>query len=197
METNNKEKILITLLKEPQKKHTITSLSKETKISRPGIWKILKKLQSEELIALTPVGTGKTNTYIITLNWQNPLTEKNIELILTKESLKHQRWIFNFEKLKKEVDFLILYGSILHSPKQANDIDLLGIVSNKNKFIEVNKIITKIQATQIKKIHSINLTPSELKDEIQSQNKAFIDAIKKGAVLFGQENFIKFIKNLR
>ncbi len=197
METNNKERILITLLKEPLKQQTITSLAEETKISRPGTWKILKKLESEELIILTPVGTGKTNTYIINLNWKNPLTEKTLELILTKETLRHQRWKFNFEKLEKQVDFLIIYGSILHSPKQANDIDILGIISNKKSFVEVNKIILEIQKSQLKKIHPINLTSLELKDEIQNKNKAYIDAIKKGIILFGQDKFTKFIKDLK
>ena len=55
----------------------------------------------------------------------------------------------------------------------------------------------EIQKTQLKEIHLINLTPSELKAEIQSQNNAFIDAIKKGVVLFGQDKFIKSVKELK
>ena len=197
IENSNREKILITLLKEPLKKHTITSIASDLKISRPGTWKILKKLQDEELIKLSSIGNGKTNTYIVNLNWQNSLTEKTLELILTKEALKHKQWRFDFEKLEKRVDFLILHGSILHMPKQANDIDILGIVSNKKRFAEINKILLEIQKTQLKEIHLINLTPSELKAEIQSQNNAFIDAIKKGVVLFGQDEFIKSVKELK
>ena len=33
----------------------------------------------------------------------------------------------------------------------------------------------------------------EFKDELKKQNKAYIDALKKGIILFGQDNFIKFI----
>ena len=197
MENSNKERILITLLKEPLKKHTITSMASDLKISRPGIWKILRKLQDEELIKLSSIGNGKTNAYIVNLNWQNYLTEKTLELILTKEALKHKQWRFDFEKLENLADFLILYGSIIHTPKQANDIDVLEAVSDKKRFAEINKILLEIQKTQLKKIHLINLTPLELNSEIQSQNNAFIDTIKKGIVLFGQDKFIKFIKELK
>ena len=40
----------------------------------------------------------------------------------------------------------------------------------------------------------INFTSSEFKNEIQ-ENKAFKDAIKNGIILFGQEKFVKFMKN--
>ena len=33
-----------------------------------------------------------------------------------------------------------------------------------------------------------------MKKELENPNKIFIDAIKKGIILFGQEKFIKFIR---
>ena len=36
----------------------------------------------------------------------------------------------------------------------------------------------------------------ELKDELEKPNKVFIDALKRGVVLFGQEKFIRFMKEL-
>lgn len=184
------------ILKDFSRKHTITSLSKEIGNTRMGVWKTLKKLQIDKLILLMPVGKGKTSTYLAKLNWKNPLVEKTLNLLLTEESLKYPRWLANFSELEEKTDFLILYGSILHSPKEAGDIDLLGVIFNEEKFKDIPKIIDKIQQTQIKKIHSINLTEKELKEEIISQkNPAFIDAIKKGVILYGQEKFIKFVKS--
>lgn len=188
--------ILKILLKQFSIKWTITSLAKEVNMSRVGIWKTLKKLEAEKLIFLPPIGKGKTSTFNINLNWENPLLEKRLLLTLTEEALKNQRWINNFAELENKVDFLILYGSILHSPKEAKDIDILGVVSNKSNFQKIEEIIQKIQKTQIKKIHSENFTKSEFKSEIKKPNKIFIDAIKKGIILFGQEKFIKFIKEI-
>jgi len=145
---------------------------------------------------LSVLGDGKTSIFNISLNWENPILEKKLSLILAEDSQKNSRWINNFEELKDKVEFLILYGSILHSPKEAKDIDILGITLGKNNFQEADKIIRKIQKSQIKKIHFENLTKAELKKEIKKPNEIFIDAIKKGVVLFGQDKFITFVKEI-
>ncbi len=194
METT-KTKILKILFKDIAVKHTITYLAQEVGMSRAGLWKVLKKLENENLILLSSVGAGKTSTYIVNLNWKNSILDKVLSLALTEDAIKNQRWISNFSELEDNVGFLIIYGSILHSPKEAKDIDILGVTNNK--FIEIEESIKKIQKTQIKKIHSLNFTAKELKEEIRKPNKAFIDAIKKGIVLFGQDNFIKFIKSIK
>ena len=60
----------------------------------------------------------------------------------------------------------------------------------------IQQIIDKIQKTQSKKIHSLNFTEMEFQEELLKPNKAFIEAIKKGAILFGQDNFIQFMKKI-
>lgn len=193
--TKSNTKILKILLKNLIIKPTITFLAKEISMSRVGTWKILKKLEAEKLIILSPIGAGKTSIYIISLNWENPIVEKTLSLALTEDALKNQRWLSNFAELEDKLDFLLIYGSIIHSPKEANDLDILG-VTNKNKFLKIEESIKKIQKTQIKKIHALNFTPAEFKCELEKPNKIFIDAIKKGIILFGQEKFIKFIKRI-
>lgn len=197
METikNTSQKVLTILLKDFSN-HTATSLSKELKMSRWGIWKIIKKLEEDELIMLDQVGTGKTSIRRIKLNWNNVLMEKILAFSLTQEALKYKRWRYDFADLEKEVDFLILYGSILHSPREANDIDTIGVAKEK-KLTKIGNIILNIQKIQAKKIHSINLTQKELKQELEKPNKVYLDAVKKGIILFGQEKFIKFIKELQ
>lgn len=188
-------KILKILLKYLAIKPTITFLAKEINMSRVGTWKILKKLETEKLVILSPIGTGKTSTYSMSLNWENPIVEKTLSLALTEDTVKNQKWLSNFAELEGKVDFLLLYGSTIHSPKEAHDVDILG-VTNKNKFVKIEESIKKIQKTQIKKIHALNFTPAEFKTELEKPNKIFIDAIKKGIILFGQDKFIKFIKDV-
>ena len=187
-------KILLTILKDFSKKHTITSLSKELKITRTGIWKILKRLESREFITLQSLGSGKTSIYMVEIMW-GVLTEKVLSLYLTEESLGQIRWRKNFEELEKESDFLIIYGSILNSKDKANDIDLVSI-EPKNKFLITQKIINKIQKTQLKKVHDIHFTKEEFKQELKESNKAFIEAVKKGVILFGQEKFVQLMKEV-
>lgn len=194
---NTEDKILTILLKQFSINWTITFLANEINISRVGIWKVLKKLEKENLIILTSIGQGKTNTINIKLNWDNIILDKRLSLILTEEASKQQRWLKNFEELKDITELTLIYGSILHSPKEVNDIDIIEIVFNKTYFLKIEKAIQKIQKTQIKKIHSESFTKTEFKDEIKKPNKIFIDAIKKGIILFGQEKFIKFIRDIQ
>ncbi|HLC97891.1 MAG TPA: hypothetical protein VJC21_03875 [Candidatus Nanoarchaeia archaeon] len=187
--------VLLHLLKDFYSTHTISLLAKELGLSRVGIWKILKKFESSKYVLLKNVGTGKTSAFIITLNWENPLVEKLLSLYLTEEALKQKRWQVNFIDLERVTNFVILYGSILPSPQQANDIDILGIASKKN-LVKIHTVLEKAQKTQSKKIHSINVIESEFKAELKKQNKAFIDAVKKGVILFGQDKFVMFMKGM-
>lgn len=189
-------KILKMLAKDFRARHSVTSLAKEIGMSRVGIWKVLKKMQLNKLVILSPVGSGKTSIYIADLNWENFLALKNLEFALAEDAFSYKKWLSIFSELKDKTEFLILYGSILHSSNEANDIDILGI-ANKDKFIELDKAVNKIQKTSIKKIHALNFTPNELKKELTKPNKVFIDAIKKGIILFGQEEFINFIKEVK
>ena len=194
MDTNNKEKILELLLKEPFEVHTATSIAEALKITRQGVWKTLNKLEDNDLINLNPISKAKTSATSINLNWSNPVTEKNLSLTLTKESLKQHRWMVNFKELESKTHFLILFGSILNKPKEANDIDIIAVTSKKS-FKAIEEEIMKIQKTQLKKIHLIDLTKEEFNQELKKHNKAYIEAVTKGVVLYGQDNFIKFIKN--
>ncbi|MEK6927062.1 MAG: nucleotidyltransferase domain-containing protein [Nanoarchaeota archaeon] len=185
------------LFKSLFKSHTVSSIAKLLGMSRVGIWKTLKKLEESKFVILTPVGEGKTSTYGVTLNWDNVLVEKKLAVLLTEEAFKEERWRFNFAELERNVSFLFLFGSILHSPKDASDIDIFVVLDNKNKFNEVTEIISKIQKTQPKKIHFIDLTIDEFEKELNDKNKAYLDALSKGVVLFGQENFIRLIKRVQ
>ena len=195
-ENHTADRVLIILLKEPFATHTATSIAKSLNITRQGIWKTLNKLSENKLINLESVGNTKTSTATMKLNWINPVTEKTLSLILTKEYLKQQRWRVNFAELENNVKFLILFGSILNNPKEANDIDILAVV-NKKKFKAIEEIIVNAQQTQLKKIHLVDLTEIEFSQELKKTNKAYIDIVKKGVILYGQDNFIQFMRYLQ
>lgn len=197
METANKtsKRVLLLLFKDFSTMHTVTSLAKQLKLSRVGIWKILKRLEAGKYISLKSVGSGKTSTSFVKLNWENPILEKTIALYLTEEAVKHRRWQVNFADLERIADFVILYGSILRSQHEANDVDILT-VNEKKSFIDIQKIIDKAQKTQTKKIHAISFTGTEFRIELKKDNKAFIDALRNGVVLFGQDNLIRFMRGI-
>lgn len=199
MEINNNasDKIIKILLKEFYLNNTVSSLAQKLVMSRVGIWKILKRLESNKLIMLSSIGKGKTSAYMVKLNWDNILVEKKLAFLLSEDAIRQERWRFNFAELEKHVSFLLLFGSILYSPKEARDIDLFAVVDNKKEFKTIDEIMLKIQGIQSKKLHFIDLTESEFEQELNNKNKAYIDALTKGVILYGQENFIKLIKKLQ
>ena len=69
-------------------------------------------------------------------------------------------------------------------------------VFKKDRFVKVQVIIDAVQKTQSRRIHAINFTESEFRDELKKANPAFISAVKSGVVLFGQDAFVEFIQGL-
>ena len=188
-------RIALLLLKDFSTMHTITSIGKELGMTRSGIWKVLKRLEIEKYIIMK--STGKETSLVVPkLNLKNDLLDKYIGLALGREAMEYERWIFNFKDVKEHVGFFILYGSVLKSYAKAKDIDVIGIIPDRKSFKKLHESLDKIQKSGSKRIHSINFTQSEFREELLKPNKAFIDAVKEGVVLFGQEKFIKFIKKL-
>ncbi len=198
METKKKttESILLMLLKEPFAKHTATSLAGVLGLTRQGIWKAVHALAEQKLIRIEALNGAKTSAALIRLNWQHPLTEKKLAFLLTQESLNYGRWIDEFKPLQEKVNFLLLFGSILHSPKTANDIDIFMVVADRSDFKGIEEALRTIQITQRKKIHAIDLTESEFKHELRRPNKAYFDALKKGVILHGYEQFVQCIREV-
>ena len=195
IDKNNPKKVLLTLLKDFSSIHTITSLAEQIKLSRVGVWLISNRLEEERYCTLTATGKGKTSTSFLKLNWDNILVEKTLILYLTEEALEQKRWYLHFTTLEKEVDSLILYGSILHAPQLAHDIDILCIADKKN-FVKIQHTLDTLQKTTHKKIHSIQFTEQEFLHELRKPNDAFVDAVKTGVILYGQEKFIQGMKKV-
>ena len=187
-------RIALLLLKDFSTMHTITSIGKELGMTRSGIWKVLMKLKKENYIILET--TEEKSLLIPKLNLRNELLEKYLDFALSKEAKEHERWIFNFTEAKEHVSFFILYGSVLKSYAKAKDLDVIGIIPDRKSFKKLHESLDKIQKSESKRIHTINFTESKFREELLKPNKAFVEAVKKGVVLFGQEEFIKFMRRL-
>ena len=193
MNTTN-QNILLLLLKDFSTSYTPSIIAKTLHKSRWGIWKNLREMEQQELITLHTTGTGKTSTRIIKIRW-TPLTQKTLSFALAQESAQQKRWQFTFAEIESTVDFFVLYGSTIHALKNAGDIDVFS-VSKEKKMPTIRERIQIIQKTQEKNIHVINFTEKEFTQELKNSNNVFIDALKKGTVLFGQDEFVQFIKRV-
>ena len=176
------QEIILRLFKDFLMPYNSRSISKFVGISHAGAFKIFKKLEKREIVKATQI--GKANIY--SLNSENPLTPREIEIALIIESQNHRKWLEEFKILKEKAIFVILFGSIIKNEKTARDIDLL-VVADKTEFKNIKRIINQKNKLLNKKIHLIPQTLEDFKHDVLSRNKAIMDIIETGIVLFGQD----------
>lgn len=183
MKLTKEQEIIITLFKDFLTSYNSRNISHTINMSHPGAFKILKKLEKEEVVIAKQVGKA----IIYSLKFDNPITRRKVEMALTIEAQNHKRWIEEFKELENEAQFVILFGSILTNEKVARDIDLLAVAESNNSG-RIKEVITERNKILNKKIHLILQSPEDFKRDIDTKNKVMIEILKKGIVLFGQEH---------
>lgn len=182
------QEIIKLLFKDSLTFYNSRSISNIVGISHAGAFKILKKLEKRQIV--NPLRVGKAIIY--SLNKENPITLREIEMVLTLEAQNYKRWIEEFKNIQDKVKFAILFGSIIKNESSAKDIDLL-IIADKEKFSDVRKLIKERDKFLNKKVHLLLQTPEEFTFDLGNKNKVTLEIIKKGIVLFGQEEARKII----
>jgi DNA-binding Lrp family transcriptional regulator len=187
------KEIIILLFRNPFTKHTITSLTNKLNRSRVGVWKTVKSLEKDGILKLTPMELLMREVFIVNLNWNNSLVEKAIEIYLEDESNSIKEKSLNTDKLKGVVNFLISHD--VENPETIeSETNLISIVPHKKGFIKIRQNPEELNSD--KKINTMNLTEAEFTQILFNKDVKYINALKKGKILSGNENFIRFIKNL-
>ena len=178
------QEILMELFRNPFSQESIRGMAKKINLSPAGALKVFRKLQKRGLVISQKIGSS----LIYSLNKDNILTNKEVEMILTIGSQNYPRWIEEFRKLEEESIFVIIFGSIIKNEKEAKDIDLLVCAEAKN-FDNIKRIIKEKDNILSKKVHLIFQTKEDFKKDFIQKNKVTIEIIKTGIILFGQEKF--------
>lgn len=182
--------ILLVLAKDFSTDYNANNITKKIRITPAGAFKAMKKLEKKGLI--TGKKMGKAVFYKV--NLKDYYTFRTIETLLISESKeKASRWLKEFKDLYKHVEIVIIFGSIVRSPKKAKDIDLL-VVFRKEKNNLVNKIIDERRVLSIKAIHLVKQTPEDLNENLK--NNVILSAIKNGCVLHGYDKLLGVVKNV-
>lgn len=192
MKLTKKQEIIKLLFKNIDNSYNSRNMSKIIGISHPGSFKILKRLEKEEIVKAKQV--GRANIY--SLNFDNPIACKEIEMALTIESQNYRRWVEEFKELEGKSCFVVLFGSVLKEEKSARDIDIL-VVADKSNFHKIKKIIKERDKISNKKIHLLLQISEDFKTDIRRHNKVMMDIIKKGVVLFGQDKIRQMLESLK
>ena len=189
MEKLSKEQEIVKILfKDFLTLYNSRNISKLIGISHAGAFKILKKLERKDMVLPKRIG----NSVIYSLNARNPIVCKEVELSLIIEAENFKKWREEFREIENKANFVILFGSVLRNEKEARDVDLL-IVAGKKNFKSIEKIIEARKKISNKKIHALIQIPEDFKKDVIQKNKAIIEILKTGIVLFGQDEIREVI----
>jgi len=178
------------LFKEFTTYYNANSISKVLGISHVGAQKIFKRLLRERILKDKQI--GKSIIYKPRIN--DDYVCKLIAFLLADEANNFKRWKEEFKELFRKDGIVILFGSSAKDYAKAKDIDIM-VVIKKDEFKEIKDIIKEKQELLPKKIHSIELTKSDLVRNIKQKKEAIIDIVKNGVVLYGQNEYVEVVKD--
>jgi predicted nucleotidyltransferase len=191
---NNKNKILIKLLKEININYNANNLSKVIGISSMGALKILKTLEKEGLAVSEKFGRASFYKINFDNNYALDFLELSLKTEIETSASYTKRWINELRKITG-AEIIVLFGSVLNNGEKAEDIDVLFVLKHEN-FRKLRLEIEDLNNLNDKKIHSIYQTEEDFKKNLIKKDKIVLDAIK-GIFIHGQRSFLEILKELK
>lgn len=187
----NTKKIVMYLLRSFERSN-INQISKKLSISVGSAFKILKELETENIVLLQQIGNAK----YYALNLKNKETVKLCELLLLEEKRKLKSYPKIYaDELEgfKDADLIILFGSILRN-KEFNDVDVLFVTGEVK---EVNDFCLKISQVKTKPVIPLILRKSDFIKEIRNKKESILEIIRTGIIIKGESTFLEVLENVR
>ncbi|HED06114.1 MAG TPA: ArsR family transcriptional regulator [Ignavibacteria bacterium] len=170
----------------------INQISKKLKISVGSVFKILNKLEKNNIVLVRKIGNA--SYYSINLKNQEAIKLSELILLEEKRNLKGYSKIYADEiKDFKNANLIILFGSILKN-KEFNDVDILFVT---NKVKEVNKFCLEISKIRTKPLVPLILKKSDLIKEIKNKRESILEIIKTGVIIKGESVLLEVVKNVK
>lgn len=193
MWTENEKKVLRFLFANFNSEFSINEIAKQCSLSPNGAFKILKKLEKENI--LKPKKISNIKAY--KLNFSKPKTIKTLELILMDES-RNPKISYRHEDLnplKEYSDLCMIFGSYARGKEKPNDLDTLFIIKEKN-YKKFHEALEKVKRTLPIKIHEVIQTEKDLIKKLKNNEEIMNEILNEGIVLWGQEAIVKVISDV-
>jgi len=189
MRAENEGRVVLAILKSPERDYNANSISKVLGITPMGALKLLKRLEKEGILEPRKV----SNIIFYRLNSRNPYALDYASFMLRREA-EHspayvKRWVSELRKIKR-AEVAVLFGSVLRSGAKARDIDALFVL--RGGIGAVQKEIDKVNAVNDRKIHPLFQSRADLAGNIQRRDPAILNAVK-GVVAFGEKEFASLL----
>jgi len=191
--TDNEMKLMLTIFKNPRIEYNSNNISKVLGISRMGCLKIAKKLERERIIILKQMGKAK----FFSLDLSKDYVKNYVSFLLKREaeqSTSYVRvWVNELRNKITKAKIIILFGSVLKKEKEANDIDVMFVTTQKN-FEKLKKEVESINLISYKRIHPLYQGLQDLKDNLRKNDPVILNVIN-GIIVSGAEELVELIKD--
>lgn len=190
--TANEARTMEFLIRNFSEDYNINQMAKELHISPGGIFKILKKLKMQEFLIEKKLGNNVF--YKINYSSSEALDACTFALIEKEITPYIKVWIKDLEALKEKTGSAILFGSVLRKGREARDIDILLVFDKKN-LEDIEKAIEETNRIKSKRIHAVYQTKEDLVRNIRKRDRAILEEIRTGIVLWGREVLVEAIRD--
>lgn len=190
--TANEARTMEFLIRNFSKDYNINQLAKKLHISPGGMFKILKKLEGQNFLTEKKLG----NNIFYKINYKSYEALDTCKFALTEKKVTSyiKVWIKDLEVLKKKTELAILFGSVLNKGREARDVDLL-LVFNKRNLRDIENLIDGLNKIKSKRVHAIYQTKGDLIKNIKKQDRAILEEIRTGIILWGRGVLVEAIKD--
>lgn len=146
-------------------KLTIRSIAQKLGFSAAGVFNILKKLEKEQVVVGQKLGTG----LFYSINFDNRIAKHLAAIVL---AYSDEKITVNVEQLKQAKAAILDKKSIL-------------VITDNMTFLDIS----------IPEINILSKTEDEITALLRKKDLEVLQALKKGVVLFGEDELVRIIKN--
>lgn len=183
--SENRKKVVYTLLDYPQRQWTCSSLEEAAKLSHATIFRVMRELRGYGLLRQFRLSRKMVVFELV----PSPLLNL-VKIILGAEK---QAWVEIAQEFVKKVkakkpEMVVLYGSVAENKiKQGSDLDLFILLRNPTKVLE-EFIFDQAGRISLKYNHTLSpliMGKEEFKKLARAEDK-FIFNVMKGEILYGK-----------
>ncbi|MBI2657195.1 winged helix-turn-helix transcriptional regulator [Candidatus Woesearchaeota archaeon] len=162
--SDNEFSVISFLVRNFTEKLTIRSIAQKLNFSPAGVFNILKKLEKQNIVTGEKLGTG----LFYSINFENRIAQHLASIVL----------VYNDEKISLDI-------SQFRQAKAA-------VFSNKTLLL-ITDSMTSLDAS-IPNVTIISKTEDEFVSMLRKKDAEALQVLKKGIVLFGEDNLVEIIK---
>ena len=164
--SDNEFSVLNFLIRNFSEKLTIRNIAKRLNFSSAGVFNILKKLEKQNIVVGEKLGTG----LFYSINFENRIAEHLASVVLLYYEGAVEK--VNLEQLK----------------------EAKAAILEKDNLLIITDNITTTTMT-IVGFKAVQKTEDEVIALLRKKDQAMLQVLKKGIVLFGEDNVVDIIKN--